>query len=41
MILVEFRYEPKSLNVNKNCLRVKNQENVKVLLKGVDLGNEA
>ena len=41
MVLVEFRYETKSLNANKNCLRVKNQENVKVLLNGVDLGNEA
>ena len=40
MVLVEFRYEPKSLDVNKNCLRVKNQEKSKDLLNGVDLGSE-
>ena len=49
MTLVRFQYEPVSLDVNEVCLEeeqniliyVKNQGNVKALLNGVDVGNEA
>ena len=50
MALVEFEYEPVSLDVNEVCFeeeknrislaRVTNQEKVKALLNGVDVGNE-
>ena len=50
MALVEFEYEAVSLDVNEVCFeekknrisltRVTNQEKVKALLNGVDVGNE-
>ena len=48
MALVGFQYEPVSLKANEVCfeknriflVQVKNQEKVKVLINGVDMGNE-
>ena len=49
MALVGLQYKPVSLDVNKVCFEeeqdipntLKNQEKVKALLNGVDVGNEA